>query len=60
MDFMDLLPEMLRAKKAPPKPEAGLIVAGGDAAIDPAYAAYVREAKSMGEPVMTREQFHKR
>lgn len=63
MDFMDLVPDMLRGPKKPAKPPVtpdGALPAGVDATGDPAYAAYVREAKSMGEPVMTRAQFHKR
>lgn len=62
MDFIDTLLEMLRGKSTAADPlqedQNPDAMADGVAALsDPAYAAYVREAKASGEPVMDKKAF---
>jgi hypothetical protein len=64
MDFnvLQMLIEMLRGKKTAADPlqsdQGPTAMSGGLSAMaDPAYAAHVREAKSMGEAPMSPEQF---
>lgn len=63
MGMLKALIEMLRGKpgnEAVQADQAPQAVSGGlQAATNPAYAAYRREAESMGEPVMSPEEYAK-
>lgn len=63
MDFLQALIDLLRGKpgneaiQADEAPHA--MARGVDALMDPAYAAYVREAKSMGENPLGKDEWRK-
>lgn len=64
MDMLSKLIELLRGKKTPADPlqadqDPNAMAGGLAAATDPAYAAYVREARSMGEAPVSREEYNR-
>lgn len=62
MDFIDSLLEMLRGKDTAADPlqddqDPDAMARGIEQVTSPEYAAYVREAKASGEPIMDKNAF---
>lgn len=58
MDMLETIIALLRGKKpVGPQDQPSVTQAGSAAAVDPAYAAYAREARSMGETPVSPDEF---